>query len=98
MAMSKRTRTFKDRFASLPQKVRVAATSRYKEYFKNDPNHPLLRRHDLHDVSDARRSSFAVEMYYGYRAVAFYDTKDECYVWYWCGSHAEYDVRFRKGR
>jgi hypothetical protein len=82
----------------LPERVQNAARNRYREYFLKDPNHPLLKRHELHDVSDARSNSIAVEIYYGFRAVGFFDEVASCYVWYWCGSHAEYDTRFRKGR
>jgi hypothetical protein len=95
---SKRTREFKAMLGCLPQRVQKAAQSRYREYFLKDPNHPLLKRHALHDVGDARPGSFAVEIYYGFRAVGFLDEAASCYVWYWCGSHAEYDTRFRKGR
>lgn len=98
MVKSKRTKTFKALFALLPKQMQQSATNRYREYFSRDPFHPLLRRHDLHDVRDAQKQSFAVEMHYGYRAVAFQDPTDSCYVWYWCGSHADYDERFRSGR
>lgn len=92
------TREFKDQLASLPQRVQKAAHLRYREYFLKDPNHRLLNRHRLHDVTDAWPNSFAVEIYYGFRAVGFFDEGASCYVWYWCGSHAQYDTRFRKGR
>ncbi len=63
----------------------------------HDSSHPLLPRHTLHDVTDAPQQSIAVEMHYGYRAVAFIDDAGR-YVWYWCGSHAAYDTRFQAGR
>ncbi len=93
---SVRTSDFRKLLQRLPAKVQETAAKRYENYFKPDPNHPLLERHDLHDVGDAFKDSFAVEMAYGYRAVGFFD--DAEYVWYWCGSHAEYDLRFTKGR
>lgn len=84
-------------FAGLPDNVRRSATNRYHNYFLRDPSHSLLRRHTLHDVTDAPQQSIAVEMHYGYRAVAFIDEAGR-YVWYWCGSHAAYDTRFQAGR
>ena len=95
---SVRTRQFKVLFDALPARVRQSAINRYKEYFLKNPRHELLERHTLHDVGDAYPGSIAVNMYYGYRAVAFFVEEDHTYVWYWCGSHAEYDRRFRKGR
>jgi len=95
--VSVRTKEFKAMFAGLPDNVRRSATNRYRNYFLHDQSHPLLRRHTLHDVTDAPQQSVAVEMHYGYRAVAFIDESGR-YVWYWCGSHAAYDTRFQTGR
>jgi hypothetical protein len=95
---SVRTKEFKSKFKRLPGRVQETAENRYKNYFLVDPEHPLLERHNLHDVSDAEPHSIAVTMCHGYRAVCFYDEKADCYVWYWCGSHAEYNIRFREGR
>ena len=95
---SKTTKEFKGMLAKLPSRVREAAKKRYREYFLKDPDHPLLGRHELHDVRDAPPNNISVEIYYGFRAVGFFDEPASCYVWYWCGSHAEYNTRFRKGR
>jgi hypothetical protein len=83
-------------FSKLPQHVQASAVSRYQKYFCIDPAHPLLERHDLYDVDDAAPHSFAVTIAYGYRAVGFLD--GNTHVWYWCGTHADYDTRFRAGR
>lgn len=91
-----RTSDFKKQFSRLPSAVLEAAAGQYRIFLAN-PTHPLLRRHPLYDVDDAPENSFAVTMAPGgYRAVAFMDGED--YVWYWCGSHASYDTRFREGR
>lgn len=95
---SLRARKFKDLFDRLPARVQKTAIARYKEYFARDPFHPLLGRHALHDVHDAPKGSIAVEIFYGYRAVAFHDEAEQTYVWYWCGTHSAYDSRFREGR
>lgn len=96
--ISRRTKEFKDRLSRLPGRVQETAMERYRNYFSKDPFHPLLCRHDLYDVRDAPKESFAVEMAYGYRAVGRHIESENTYVWYWCGSHAEYDIRFAKGR
>ncbi len=97
-ARSVRTAEFSKLFGLLPENVQRSAVSRYQNYFRVDPFHPLLERHLLHDVDDAPHRSLAVTIYYGYRAVGFYDESTLTYVWYWCGSHADYDRRFRAGR
>lgn len=98
--LSVRTPQFKKLFDELPAKVQKSAIARYRNYFAVDPFHDLLERHDLHDVSGAPSDSIAVTVAYGYRAVGFLDQADGAnrYVWYWCGSHADYDTQFRKGR
>jgi len=96
--LSVRTRNFLSLFNSLPEPVQRAAKQRYLAYFVSDPYHSLLERHDLYDVADSRPNSFAVTIMYGYRAVGFFDDAENRYVWYWCGSHADYDQRFRPGR
>ncbi len=95
---SVRTKDFKKLFAALPDRVKETAVARYENYFRLDPYHPLLDRHNLYDVSDAAHDSIAFAMTYGYRAVAFFDQSTSTYVWYWCGSHTDYDRRFRAGR
>ena len=95
---SVRTKEFKHQFDLLPARIQKTAISRYENYFVRDTFHPLLGRHPLHDVDDAPEDSVAVEIYYGYRAVGFYDEPNRTYVWYWCGSHSKYDARFREGR
>ena len=93
-----RLKDFKRMFDKLPARFQLTAIARYKNYFRIDPYHPLLERHTLHDVSDAEPASIAVTMARGYRAVSFFDEPKRTYVWYWCGSHADYDRRFRPGR
>ena len=95
---SVRTSDFRKLFKHLPARVQATAAQRYENYFRTDPYHPLLRRHSLHDVDDAFKDSLEVEMARGYRAVGYYDDAEYTYVWYWCGSHAEYDLRFTEGR
>ena len=95
---SVRTRSFLASFNALPASIRNQAMQRYRNYFVLDPSHPLLERHHLHDVNDAQPDSFAVTIAFGYRAVGFFDDAARRYVWYWCGSRAAYDQRFRAGR
>ena len=95
-----RTHQFKKLFDDLPAKVQKSAIARYRNYFVVDPFHDLLDRHNLHDVSDAPSDSIAVTIAYGYRAVGIHDQGEgqNAYIWYWCGSHANYNTQFREGR
>lgn len=95
---SVRLREFKRQFTSLPAIIQKTAVDKYRNYFLVDPYHPLLGRHTLDEISDAPAPSIAVELSSGYQAVAFHDKPKNTYVWYWCGSHADYDRRFKRGR
>lgn len=95
---SVRTHRFKKLFDGLPARVQKSAIDRYENYFVVNPFHPLLENHKLYDVDDAHARSVAVTIFYGYRAVAAFEESTNTYIWYWCGTHGDYDTRFRKGR
>lgn len=59
--------------------------------FLQDPAHPSLKHHRLKDVG-ARAllpESYAVYLNMQYRAV--YVVQEDANVWYWIGTHADYD-------
>lgn len=78
--------------------MQTTASRAYENYFLKDPFHPLLERHQLGDTKGNPENAIAVEMTFGYRAVGFFDPVEQTYVWFWCGSHADYDRQFRRGR
>ena len=59
--------------------------------FKKDQDHPSLARHQLKDKKKGRhrRGSFAVSVTRRYRAIYVEDGNDN--VWYWIGSHEDYN-------
>lgn len=53
--------------------------------FKQNPWHPALRFKKIHDVRDV----YCVRGSLGYRAL--WIVEGEEVIWFWIGSHAEYD-------
>jgi hypothetical protein len=74
----------------LPQHIREAASDAFR-LFLQDPFHPLLENHQLYDTNKGRHrnGSRAVSITRRYRAI--YVTDGPTNVWYWIGSHADYD-------
>ena len=85
-----RTHQFKERFAQLPAKIQDAAKDAYR-LFLSDPYSPQLRNHELHDGNKGRhrKASRAVSVTRRYRAI--YTIDGDTYVWYWIGSHEDYN-------
>lgn len=85
-----RTGDFKKLFESLPQKYQDLAGKAYKQFLKN-PDHASLRRHDLEDNDKGkhRKGSVSVSITMKYRAIYFVDGTTN--VWYWIGTHNDYE-------
>ena len=81
---SRRTRQFRELFVALPARVQQQAREAYR-LFRDNPAHPGL--HFKQVCSDPPTYSARVGI--GYRAVAALD--EDTAVWFWIGSHAEYD-------
>lgn len=79
-----RTAAFRHAFEVLPKGVQRQARAAYKR-FATDPMHPSLQFKRIH----ARRPIYSVRISRGYRAIGT-KTGDDI-VWFWIGSHAEYD-------
>ena len=60
--------------------------------FEQDPNYPAFRRRYLHDTGKGQhaRDSLSLSINMQYRAIYVVDD-DGQNVWYWIGSHADYD-------
>ncbi len=85
-----RTREFKDLFAKLPKRIQELAKAAYRQ-FRANPDHPSLRRHSLEDSDKGRHraGSFSVSITMRYRAI--YAVDGTVNVWYWIGSHNDYE-------
>jgi hypothetical protein len=78
------TARFRKRLAELLPEVKRSARKSYR-LFLHDPWHPSLQFKQIHPV----RPIFSARVGLGYRAVGTRDG-DEV-LWFWIGSHAEYD-------
>ncbi|MGH9424880.1 MAG: hypothetical protein ACRD2L_01015 [Terriglobia bacterium] len=85
---SRTTSRFREAFANLPHPVKDHARQAYKR-FKNNPNHPSLRFKKVHQAEPI----FSVRVGLGYRAVGI--QAENQMVWFWIGSHADYDKILR---
>ena len=86
-----RTGDFRKMLGKLPAKVQEVATASFLQ-FQADPKHPGLAHHALDDVKRGkhRDRSFAVSV--GGRHRAIYAVENGRNVWYWIGSHEDYNV------
>jgi mRNA-degrading endonuclease RelE of RelBE toxin-antitoxin system len=81
---SRTTAQFRKAFAELPEQVQEQTRKAYRQ-FKQNPNHPSLRFKKVHPelpIYSARISR-------SYRAVG--QLEGDTVIWFWVGSHAEYD-------
>ena len=78
------TARFRKAFAELPADIRKQARQAYKLFLEN-PHHPSLRFKSIHQS----RPIYSVRIGLNYRAVGVREA-DEI-IWYWIGSHADYD-------
>ena len=85
------TDKFRKAFAELPADVRKQARQAYHLFMEN-PHHPSLRFKSIHPT----RPIYSVRIGLDYRAVGIREKDD--IVWYWIGSHADYDKLIRQFR
>jgi hypothetical protein len=77
-------RQFRALFNGLPAWVQRQARDAYR-LFRQNPAHPGLRFKQVH----ADPPIYSVRVGLGYRAVGVRD--GDTMIWYWIGSHADYD-------
>ena len=79
------SRTFWDAYSRLPEQVRALADKNYA-LLKTNPQHPSLQFKKVGRF-------WSVRVGLRYRALAV--EADGNFVWFWIGSHADYDVLIR---
>ena len=82
---------FRKAFTELPADAQKQTRQAYRLFIEN-PHHPSLRFKSIHPT----RSIFSVRIGLNYRAVGIRDGDDM--IWYWIGSHADYDKLIRQMR
>ena len=86
---SRTTTRFRKQLAALPEEVRRQAKKAYQQ-FKRDPWHRSLHFKQVHPSAPI----YSVRVTKGYRAVGKRDERGM--LWYWIGSHADYDTLLRR--
>ena len=86
---SKTTKQFRKMLNALPASIQQEAEAAYAQ-FKADPAHPGL---NFERIQTRRGVSYSVRIGIHYRALAV--QRPDHWLWYWIGSHADYD-QFRK--
>jgi hypothetical protein len=81
---SRTTRRFRELFAALPAHVQCQARDAYR-LFRQNPSHPGLRFKQVRPDPP----TYSARVGIGYRAVGTLD--GDTIVWFWIGSHADYD-------
>lgn len=82
--ISRTTEAFRQAFARLPENFQREAREAYL-LFRDNPGHPGLRFKRIHST----RRIYSVRISLDYRAVGVREG-DEI-IWFWIGSHAEYE-------
>jgi hypothetical protein len=87
-----RNAEFRKLFSQLTGTVQEAADRAF-ERFEINPNHESLNLHQLedHHRGSHRPGSWSVTFHRKYRVIFWVDEPEETNVWYWIGSHADYD-------
>jgi hypothetical protein len=88
---SSTTEAFRTRLRELPDEVHSLARRTYSRWLA-EPHHPSLQFKRIH----AREPIYSVRIGLHWRAVCVLD--DDAAIWFWIGSHAEYDALTRKMR
>ncbi len=84
-----RSRDFRDLYARLPEDVQRQAAAAFRQ-FSEDPFHSSLRFKRLAGFSDR----WSVRIGLRYRAVGRRD--GDSVIWFWIGTHADYDLLTRR--
>ena len=85
-----RTGKYKEMLSKLPANIQALAQKAF-ERFEQDPLDPALENHPLRDThrGQHRSGSRAVSVTIRYRAIYIVD--GDTNVWYWIGSHEDYN-------
>lgn len=85
-----RTREYRTSYSKLPRSVQEIADKKFRLFVENS-HHPSLRLHKLkpHGPSHRLVDRLSVSVTRNYRALFWVD--GQVNVWYWIGTHAEYD-------
>ena len=83
------TAKFRRLFARLPAHVQELARESYR-LWQDNPEHPGLQFKKVHP----RRPVYAIRVGIGWRALGI--REGEVLVWFWIGSHSDYDKLLKR--
>lgn len=83
---SRRTAQFRRQFDALPHAIQQQALQAYR-LFKANPHHRSLHFKQVH----AREAIYSVRVTRTYRAIGRRDREETGILWFWIGSHADYE-------
>ncbi len=86
---SRTTEKFRALYDALPKPIQEKASSAYQLWADN-PDHPSLRFKKVH----AKLSIYSVRIDIDWRAVGILE--GDLVVWFWIGSHADYEQLLRQ--
>jgi hypothetical protein len=78
------SRRFREMYANLPQQVQLRARRTYL-LFRSNPTHPGVNFKKV----DEENNIYSARVGLGYRALGRMD--GEVIIWFWIGSHSDYD-------
>lgn len=81
---SRTTERFRKSFENLPQKIQEDAKKVFK-LWKSDPYLKNLKFKKIHD----KQNIYSVRIGISYRAIGL--KEDNKVIWFWIGSHSDYD-------
>ncbi len=87
--ISHTTKKFRKMLGDLPENVREQAKEAYNQ-FQKDPFYPALNFKRVH----SSRPIYAVRITKDYRAVGI--QKNGLIIWFWIGSHSDYDMLLKQ--
>jgi mRNA-degrading endonuclease RelE of RelBE toxin-antitoxin system len=87
---NRREPSFKKQFDKLPAAIQTLARAAF-ETFKKDPFAPCLHNHPIDDSKKGRHKKGTRSVRVNYRYRALYVEMDDVNLWYWIGSHEDYN-------
>lgn len=82
---SRTTAKFREMFADLSKPIQEQTRKAYRQ-FKQNPSYPSLRFKKVHP----KLPIYSARINKDHRAVG--QLEDDTVIWFWVGSHAEYDL------
>lgn len=89
---SRRNQRFDRAYKKLSQPVKELAQIAYKR-FRDDPFDPRLSFHDIKgtEMPNIYAADVGTHLRVAYRALAVWDKQENIVVWFWIGSHEDYN-------